>query len=139
MTFDLFSDPWATALGCALAESADYRRAAARWEGGLVLSWLGDDGAPRGGVFLDLLHGDCRAARAAREEDLASADFVIAGGLPAWLAVLEGRSEPLGAIMRGQLRLRRGSLARLMPFVEAARLLAMAARTVPTRFPETAA
>lgn len=136
MSLDLFSDAWAAALGHALAESVDYRRAAARWEGDLVLSWTGEAGASHGGAYLDLLHGDCRAARAAREEDLASAAFVIAGALPAWLAVLEGRAEPLGAIMRGQLRLRRGSLARLMPFVEAARLLVAAARTVPTRFPE---
>ena len=137
MDLELFSDPWAETLGRALAASVEYRRAAARWEGDLVLSWLGADGEPRAGVYLDLLHGDCRAARAARDEDHATAAFVIAGALPAWLAVLEGRSEPLGAIMRGQLRLRRGSLARLLPFVEAARELVAAARTVPTRFPES--
>lgn len=136
MSFDLFDQPWAEAMGRALAASESYRRAAARWEGSLTLALRDAAGAPRAGVFLDLSRGDCHEARAARPADYDGSAFVIAGPLPVWLAVLEGRSEPLGAIMRGQLKLTRGSLGRLMPFVEAARELVAAARTVPTRFPE---
>jgi putative sterol carrier protein len=135
---ELFGEEWARAWGEELARSETYRTAAARWEGSMVFGMNPDAAlgvtSPRR-VFLDLWHGHCRAARAAGEEDLAVARYVIAAGAAVWMEVLEGRIEPLRAFMSGKLELARGSVARLIPYVTAARELLAAARRVPTDFP----
>ena len=135
---ELFGEEWARAWGEELARSEIYRTAAARWEGSMVFGMNPDAAlgilAPRW-VFLDLWHGHCRAARMACEADLAAARYVVAAGAVAWKEVLEGRVEPLRAFMSGKLELARGSVARLLPYVAAAKELLAAARRVPTEFP----
>jgi putative sterol carrier protein len=66
---------------------------------------------------------------------VAAASYVVAAAPAVWREVLEGRIEPLFAVMSGKLKLVRGSIARLLPYVTAARELLAAARRVPTEFP----
>ena len=48
--------------------------------------------------------------------------------------MLQGELEPLFGIMSGKLQLRRGSLVRLTPYINAARELVRAAARVDTTF-----
>src|ERR1044072_1762827 len=113
---ELFGEEWARAWGEGLARSEVYRAAAASWEGSMVFGMNPDEAlgvtAPRG-VFLDLWHGHCRAARPAGAEDPAAAPYVITAAAAVWQEVLEGRIEPLWAFMSGKLELARGSVSRL--------------------------
>jgi len=138
MAAELFGEDWARAWREEIAASAAYRRAAASWEGAMVFAMTSDGASGPGGerrIYLDLWHGDCRAARPAADEDVAAAPYVVAGAAAVWREVLEGRIEPFVAVMSGKLRLVRGSLARLLPYVAAARELLAAARRVPTELP----
>ena len=140
MSLDLFSEAWAEAWCREINASEAYRKAAARWEGALVLVVEADPErgleAPRA-VYVDLWHGECREARPARPEDFETAPYVLSGPPEAWQRILEGRQNPLVALLRGKIRLKKGSLGALSPYVRAAQELVRAATRVETRFPWT--
>ena len=144
MTKALFSDAWAVALGEALRSSERYRKAAAGWEGAVVLEWSdapategasAHEGAASGtsvgcGVFLDLHQGDCRAARMASVADYDAARFVLSADLKAWRTMLDGAMAPTMAILRGKLKVQKGSVGALMPHAHAASELVRVAQGV---------
>jgi len=136
MTLPVFSDDWACACAQALNQSSAYRAAAATWEGAIMLNMQAPGPGERR-VYLDLWHGDCRAARAAGDEEEHLARYILSGTLDAWRAVLEGRTAPLVAVMTGRLRLTKGALAELVPFAGAARELVAAAASVASTWPES--
>ncbi len=125
-----FSAEWARALQLQLDTSEEFRLAAAGWEGRLVLETMPDptrsDGVPRA-VALYLDDGACREARAAVSADREAAAFVIAGKAEVWARLVGGQGSPLTALLRGQLKLVKGSVAGLMPFASAAEHLVRAA------------
>ncbi len=139
MSILAFSTEWAEAWASALNVHEDYRQAAARWEGSVAAVVSADDarGVLEHAVFLDLWHGECRAARVATPADLEVARYVIRGAPTAWREVLQGALPPLLALMTGKLALARGSLAALVPFAGAAKALVDVAAAVPVSFPET--
>ncbi len=94
---------------------------------------------PAGGelrIWLDLWHGECRAARAATLADEPAARYVLTGSRGIWQQVLEGRVPPLTALMTGRLKVAKGNLGELVPHVASARELVMAAASVPAAWPE---
>ncbi|HSB55939.1 MAG TPA: SCP2 sterol-binding domain-containing protein [Gemmatimonadales bacterium] len=129
----IFSDDWARACALVLNQGEGYRAAAATWEAIIVLTMT--EVAPKGGerrVLLDLFQGACRAARAGNADDETGAHYVMSGSELAWRQVLTGTVPPLMAIMTGKIRLAKGNLMELLPYVSAARELVMAAAKVPT-------
>jgi putative sterol carrier protein len=86
-------------------------------------------------VFLDLWHGECRLARAAASSDEAEARYILTGSSSSWRLVLTGKLAPLVAIMTGRLRLTKGSLAELIPYVDAAKELVMTAASIEATYP----
>lgn len=132
----IFSHDWARACADQLNGMDGYRAAAARWEAIIVLTMteLGEDLLERR-VWLELSQGVCREARAAVEADEGSARYVLSGSAETWRQVLGGALPPLMAIMTGRLRLAKGNLMELVPYVNAARELVSAAALVPAAFP----
>jgi ribonucleoside-diphosphate reductase beta chain len=145
----LFGEAWAARWAAEVDGSDAYRRAAAGWEGALVLRLAAEAADPRASapdgagretgavpaVWADLFHGRCRGARAAMPADLATAPFVLEAPLAIWQRLLEARLDPLWAVISGKVKLARGSVAALVPWAGAARELVAAARRVPTAFP----
>lgn len=128
MSAEVFTEEWAREWCAALNGSETYRAAAATWEGSVALVMRSDAGGGDGGdgdraVFLDLWHGECRAARRATADDLVRATYVLEATASDWRELLEGRMVPAMALLAGRLRLTRGSLATLLPYVGAAREL----------------
>jgi putative sterol carrier protein len=139
MPISVFSDDWATRCADVLNGNPAYRQAAATWEGALVLLMVSErDPASAWRVYLDLWHGECRLARAAIEADESHARYVLTGTVTSWQLVLTGKVAPLLAIMTGKLRVAKGSLAELIPYVNAAKELVAAAAAVEAEFPEGA-
>ena len=136
MTLELFSDDWARACAAGINANEEYRKAAATWEGAVLLVMTPEAGLETRAAYFDLWHGDCRAGRAAEPDDVADAAYVIEATAAAWRQVLEGRVAPLLAIMTGRLVLTKGSLASLVPYLHAARELVISAMSVETRFPD---
>lgn len=139
MSHEVFTDPWAKAWADELRDSEAYRDAARSWEGSILLEMTGKTesmGIASRAVFVDLWHGDCRAARHAGETEQRQADYVIRGDIEVWKRILSGELEPIFALMSGKLQLVRGSLAKLTPYLAASRELVLAAARVDSSFPE---
>ncbi|HYX25339.1 MAG TPA: Fis family transcriptional regulator [Thermoanaerobaculia bacterium] len=138
MSHEVFTHDWAVAWGEAIRASDSYRTAARRWQWPMIITMTFDPGLdlPERSVFLDLFEGDCREARSATETDRAAVPYVISGDFHTWKKVLERELEPILALMASKLKLEKGSLAALIPYVTAARELVAAASQVPYRFPE---
>ena len=129
-----FTAPWAQAWREVLNQSEIYRSAAAAWEGAVALVMHAEDGAPGRAVYLDLWHGECRAAGEAGPEDLERARFVFEAPVGTWRELMEGRTTPMAALLAGGLRLTRGGLLELLPFASAAKELMAAASRMPVAF-----
>ncbi len=63
-------------------------------------------------------------------DDLDAAEYLFEARPEVWDELLSGRMAPVMALMTGKLRLMRGSLATLMPYVAAARELIATAGAV---------
>jgi len=133
MAMEVFSEEWARKICEKLNQSKTYKKAAKTWEGGLILVdakepilRLEKDLM----VFFDLWHGECRGARVATEADLEQARFVLKANPFVWLDVLDGKLETISAVMRGKLKLVKGSAIALTKYVSVANELAATARQI---------
>lgn len=131
---EVFTEPWVGAWAAEIRGSDAYRQAAATWEGSVALAMSIPSDAERG-VFLNLWHGECRDARVASDADLEQADFVLAADLDVWRRVLARDLDPIMGLMTGKLKLRRGSLAKLTPQMNASKEMVLAATRIATTFP----
>lgn len=139
MAPEIFTGEWARDWCEEINRSEAYAEAAESWEGALVLAVHADPsyGLEEGrAVWVDLWHGECREARAAGEGDREEAPYVIAADPYSWKRVLEGEMDPISGLMRGKLKLERGSVVELARYVRAAKELVAAAGRVESRYPE---
>ncbi len=131
----VFSEDWAQAFYHAINANDAYRAASQQWEAGPLALILRHADGEESAILVDLWRGACRSAqRVLPSEAMTQATFVIYGEEAAWQEVLGGHIQPLMAIMRGKLKLQKGSLAKLMPYTKAAIELVSSAQTVPTEF-----
>ncbi|HEV2851311.1 MAG TPA: Fis family transcriptional regulator [Thermoanaerobaculia bacterium] len=137
MSYEMFTHDWAVACGDQIRANEEYRKAARNWRWPVVLTMKADAklGLPERSVFLDLFEGDCREARVARAADLGAVPYIISADPSTWKRVLERDLEPIPGLMRGKLKLVKGSLVSLLPYVNAAKEMVAAAANVDTRFP----
>jgi putative sterol carrier protein len=134
---EILTDAWARAWGEALNGSATYRAVAASWEGGVLVTVRGDPerGIEERAVFLDLWHGTCREARAARPGDLEAARYALTADAGTWAGLLSGTLDPMSAVMGGALDLTKGSVGSLFPQLAAAKELVAVARSLEATLP----
>jgi WS/DGAT/MGAT family acyltransferase len=131
----LFSQAWAEALKVAINDNQAYYRASTRWDAGALAFVMEADvrhGFPEpAAVLLDLDHGVCKDANALPlDEAMSHAAFVLETDYQHWMNILSGKSQPLMMLMRGTLKLKKGSMAKLMPFTQSAQELVHSAQSV---------
>ncbi len=139
MAHAAFSPEWAQAYGERIKASEAYKKAAASWEWPLVLNLTADPSlgiTEDAGVYLDLMHGECRDARLATDEDRQTAPYVLSADAYTWKQVMERKMEPISAMMRGKIKVTKGSIVTLARYVAAAKCLVDCATEVDTIFPE---
>lgn len=134
-----FSDGWVATWADVLNSSEDYRNAAARWEGEIVIVMRVDPAmgiTEKMAVYVDLWHGECREARVASDDDLEAVPYIISASPENWRRILKGNLDPILALMGGKLLLKKSSLISMLPYVKAAKELVVAAARVETEFHE---
>ena len=123
-------------------ESAEYREAAATWEGDVsyVFEPEPDKGVPEEvWSWLDLWHGECRESRfGVSPEEGAKAKFIISAPYSRWKEVIKKELDPVKGMMQGKLKLK-GDLPTIVRYVKAANELVNLAQTVPTEFADEVA
>jgi putative sterol carrier protein len=135
MTYKFPSDAWIKALMDAVNGSEAYRKAAAKWEGDLYFIVEPGDGlTERSVMYVDLWHGECRAAFEVTDESEITPEFRIWAPVGIWRRVIEKKLDPIQALITGQLKLA-GTLSKIMRFTKATLELVNCATQVPTEFP----
>ncbi len=129
MTREIFTESWAEAWAAELNRSEAYRKAAGAWEWPIVFVLEGDEGSGAGdrAIYLDLWRGVCREARAASDADRSTAPYVIAAPAAVWSEILAERLDPLMALLRRKLAVRKGKVTTLARYPSAAREMVAAA------------
>ena len=138
MPTEVFTEEWSRACCRALNERPEYASVAADWRDPVVLVMGADPSLgidEDRAVFLDLYEGACRGTRVATAEDLRTAPFVMRAEAGAWRRILSGETDPVSAVMRGELRLERGNLMVMMKYASAARQMLAAAVEAGGVFP----
>jgi putative sterol carrier protein len=132
------TDPWFKELVLRINESAEYREAAATWEGDIafVVEAEPDKELPQDvWGYLDLWHGECRGGGVIGAEEGAAARYVIRAPYSRWKDVLRGDLDPVKGMMQGKLRVH-GDLPTIVRYVRAANELVHLTGTVDTEFPD---
>jgi putative sterol carrier protein len=130
------SDEWMGIYRDRINGSAEYREAAATWEGAVAFVF---EAEPDHGVsqdlwaLLDLWHGECRDARMITPAEGEQAPYVIRAPYSRWKEVLHGDLDPVKGMMQGKLKLQ-GDLATIVRYVRAANELVHLTMQVPTEY-----
>ena len=130
MTDGIFTEPWARGWAEKLNASEKYRAAARDWHGSICFRLRDRDPKRERSIFLDLDEGVCRDARLASDEDRESADYVLSARERVWERLIEGRTDPLVALMTGLIRFERGRLMDFAQHTDAAKELMRAAQRI---------
>lgn len=139
MTLPFPSDAWAQAFGKAINENEAYRTHGKPWTFGdvaMIVHREPEAGiAEEAGMVLDVHEGQCRGVQYVVGEGAAHAAFEIIAPYAVWREVIEGKLDPIAAMMQGKLDLRKGHLPTMIRFVESSRALVSSAAAVATQFP----
>lgn len=139
MAYPAFTEEWAQAYKERINENSRYREAARNWEWPLAFVLEADPALgieEDRAIVLDLYRGECREARLATRDELDGVPYVISADAYTWKQVVDGRLDPLAAMLRGKLKIVKGNMAVLAGYVTAAKELVNSAQQVETEFPE---
>jgi len=124
------SQAWADAFKEQVNSSDAYASAAKTWEGDFYFVIEGGDTQA---LYVDLWHGQARDIVYVTSLDK-SPEFAITGNMEKWKKVIEGRQDPVQALVTRALKLD-GNLVKIMKNVKAAQELVRCATKVETDFP----
>lgn len=130
MAFLFPSQGWAEAFKVEINGSDAYASAAKNWEGDFYFIVDGEEPA---GLYVDLWHGECRRIEYLTDFSVHSPEFKITGGYDKWRRVIEGKQDPVQALVTRTLKLD-GNLVKIMKNVKAAQELVRCATKVDTEF-----
>lgn len=130
------SEAWIKQLQIELNQSEAYAEAAKNWEGDITFAIETKGSLLKNEIYmyLDLWHGQCRDARIVDSLKDPQPEFVIKGTVRSFKEVIEGRVEPMKAMLTKKLKLT-GVMAKLMRNVKSANQLVLCCTYVPTDFP----
>ncbi len=119
------SEMWAKKYEELLNTSKEYEDAAKNWEGAMLFI-IGPDGGATPfeiGVWLDLWHGKCRGHKFWYcDQEKPKSDYVFSGPEKNWLAMIDGKIDPIQGLMTGKFKLL-GNMSMVMRATAAAKLL----------------
>ena len=134
------SDLWFQDLIVRINASAEYREAAASWEGDIafLVEAEPDRGMPADvWGLLDLWHGECRGGGVVSPDRGEACAYVIRAPYSRWREVVMGDLDPVRAMMQGKLKVR-GDLPTIVRYVRAANELVDLTGQIETQVPDEA-
>jgi len=123
------SREWAEEYCRALNESESYRRSARGWVWPILFKVETEEG-PSPGFVLKLNNGTCEGAEWYDDSSKADAPYILSATLRDWLDIIQGKVNPVAAIVRRQLKLEKGDMATIMRYPLAALEMVKAAQRV---------
>jgi len=114
---DYFSEEWIDAWADSIQKSDKYKQAGKNWNSILIIKirpkpeYLEDNNSI--GVYLDLSYGECKSMRYAVADDEDKSDVILSADEKTWVDIVEKSSDPTMAIMKGVIKIEKGSLITL--------------------------
>jgi len=128
------SDEWAKEFASQLNASEAYERSAKNWEGDFIFTVEADDTlAETAYLFVGLYHGKCTDTALVASEDEREAQFIIRASAANWRKVIEGKLDPIPAMMTRKLKLK-GDMMKVMRYPKASKEMVNCVSRVPTDF-----
>ncbi len=130
----IFSKKWIDDWKAAINSSDEYKAHGAGWNAPLILKvtdshkFLNNPDAI--GFYLDLKAGVCDELRYASAKDEPNADAILSAVAETWIKMIESGKDPLMMLMKGKLKLEKGSMVLLSTQTKAAKALLDAAPAV---------
>ncbi|MFX1563673.1 MAG: SCP2 sterol-binding domain-containing protein [Promethearchaeota archaeon] len=130
------TDEWLEKYVKTLNESKPYEEAAKTWEGDFLFIVWSDEAA---GIkeeivmWMDLWHGKCRGYEMLPNRDAKETAFIYEGTLENWKEIIEGRLDPIKALLIRKMKLT-GNRAMVMRYTRAAKELVRVAQMIKTEF-----
>lgn len=127
---------WLDAYVKTLNANKAYEEAAATWEGDFLFIVSAD---PAAGIkqevvmWMDLWHGKCRGYQMVPNRQTKKAAFIYEGPLANWKEIIEGRLDPIKALLTRKMSLT-GDRAAVMRATRAAKELVRTAQMIKTTF-----
>jgi putative sterol carrier protein len=129
MAIQFPSQEWADAFKAEVNSSDSYASAAKTWEGDFYFVIEGDETRA---LYVDLWHGAARDIVYVTSLDH-NPEFTITGNMDKWKKVIQGKQDPVQALVTRALKLD-GNLVKIMKNVKAAQELVRCATLVDTEF-----
>ncbi len=127
-----FSNEWAHLYKEKINSNNEFKNLAVSWSDSLILETTEEK--EKVGVLLVLKNGECTLAQIADQNDYDNTTYVINAKIDVWRNLLEGKVDPVMAIMQKKLILVKGSLTNLLKYVNAAKELLKTAKQIETYF-----
>lgn len=129
------SEEWVQEYAKKLNENLAYKDAGKTWEGDIVFIVEKDEAFPKTVyIYLDLYHGECRAAKYAESLDqIPKAAFTYRGSYSNWRKLIDKQIDPIQGILTGKFKLE-GSMMKIMRYTKAAKEMVNTATMVQTEF-----
>ena len=137
MSIKFPSDEWIKAVKDEVNHSSAYAEVAQTWEGAInfTIDDVPDSTGQPTAMWVDLWHGQCRAAKIVDPAQPISAAYTIHAPLANWKKVINKQIGPIQAMVSGQLKVK-GNMVTLLKYTKAAQELVECATRVPTEFPD---
>ncbi len=124
---EYFNSDWLDQWKENLSTSEKYKKAGKNWNNRIVLKFdpipdLFEEKSSIG-FFLDLQYGECKDLRYAVPSDEETTDIILKSDEMSWIKLLEEKKDPTMMIMKGKLKLEKGSLVTLSTQRSAAKAL----------------
>lgn len=139
ITFPDQAAEWVEAYRAVLNDSEEYEEAGAEWgedfDGSFLFEIRPDDAYEGDPVYmyLNLVDGSCRAAEIVEDPEAVDYGFALRGDFSAWRDLIEGKLNPIEAILSGPFDLD-GDRVKVMQWSSAGVTMAELASEVDTEF-----
>lgn len=124
---DYFTQNWINEWKDQINTSTNYQRDGSDWNAPLILKILPKPDSIEDknaiGFFLNLQYGECLELRYATQQDTDKSDIVLTADEKTWLKMIQEKQDPTMMIMKGHLKLEKGSLVTLSTHRKAAKSL----------------
>ncbi len=131
---EYFSSDWIEAWADSIQNSDKYREAGKNWNAPLIIKIdpkpeiIKDNEAI--GIFLKLSYGECKSLRYAVADDEDQTDIILSADKKTWVDLIEKSKDPTMAIMKGKIKIEKGSLITLSTQRKAASALLKTAPSI---------
>jgi putative sterol carrier protein len=129
------SDEWVKEFASQINGSKAYEESGKDWEGDWIFIVEADDAYPKTVYFfIGLYHGKVTDAAMIESEQARDAQYFMRGSFSTWRKTIEGKLDPIQALMTRKFKLK-GNLTKVLRYPRSAKELVNCVKRVPTEFP----